>query len=126
MTAQEILDTLDKRVKEAEARNIKGHEFYIRVSGRWSENFPGDPQKIASMGADRGMWILTLDEARDLRDYLTDHLNSAKKLEETIGPKPEPQTPRSSDPGKEAAKRAARGVPKIAHRRGAAFPWEGA
>ena len=130
MTAQEILDTLEKKVKEAEARNVPGSQECLELNGRWNERFPGNPRQVVKKADGRGTWILTLDEMRDLRDFLTDRLNTSKDMEEAIGPKPTDTQP-ASDKGKQAVKRLVREVKTTRtterrQRQGDTYPWEGA
>lgn len=87
MKGSELLALLNSCIDRLEAEGFKPDRQCLMAQGRWYEEFPFKPKPIASLSKGKAMFILTLGEGIQLRDFLADPKNEIKGVELEIMPK---------------------------------------
>lgn len=59
-------------IDQLESNEITDSQLALMLTGRWYECFPPAPKPIALLPDNRGIWLITLKQARQIRDALLD------------------------------------------------------
>ncbi len=76
MKRSEAAEHFTRLIDQLESNEIPDSQVSLMLTGRWYECFPPAPKPVALLPDHRGIWLLTIQQAKEIRDVLRDTTRS--------------------------------------------------